>query len=180
MQTEGHKRDLVIGYEQGSLVIDGWDTSKQKYCHQVVYDKRTHQHRAPAYCYRDLITQLIEDKVPYRDEARKYEKIDASLKKEIVPRSHQSSALKAWEEAGYRGLVSLPTGAGKTILAVLCMAKLGRSTLVVVPTIDLLNQWQVVLRSFFKLEIGAYGGGEKNLQPITASTVKPLDLSMGI
>ena len=170
MQIEKKEREIVIDYEQGSLVIDGWNESHRKYCQEVVYDQRTRQHRAPAYCYRDLITSLMENKISYRDIARRYEKIDSVLAKEIVPRSHQHQALQAWQEAGYRGLVSLPTGAGKTILAILCMAKVGRSTLVVVPTIDLLNQWQVVLKNFFNLEIGAYGGGEKNLKSVTVAT----------
>ena len=170
MQAEDKEREIVIAYEQGSLVIEGWQKADYEYCQKVVYDKRTLQYRAPAYCYRELITKLMEAKRAFKDEARQYESIDTTLKSKIEPRPHQSKALKAWEEAGYRGLVSLPTGAGKTILAVLCMALVKRSTLVVVPTIDLLNQWQVVLRKFFSIEIGAYGGGEKNLRPITVAT----------
>lgn len=170
MTNKQGERDIVIGYEQGSLVIDGWNDLYRQHCQDVVYDSRTKEHRAPAYRYRDLVTQLIAEKLPFQDKARNYEIIDASLKKDIIPRSHQSKALQAWEEAGYRGLVSLPTGAGKTILAVLCIAKVARSSLIVVPTIDLLNQWRSVLRGFFNLEVGAYGGGEKNLKPLTVAT----------
>ena len=43
----------------------------------------------------------------------------------------QKSAMEAWLGGG-KGVVSLPTGAGKTILAVL-IAEVSRPTLVVVP-----------------------------------------------
>ena len=44
-------------------------------------------------------------------------------------------------EGGARGVVVLPTGTGKTHLANLAIEKAGRPTLVVTPTIDLMNQW---------------------------------------
>jgi superfamily II DNA or RNA helicase len=66
--------------------------------------------------------------------------------------------------------VQLPTGAGKTYLAILAMVKVARPTLIIVPTIDLMCQWQEVLGSFFDAEIGTLGGGSKNIQPITIAT----------
>ena len=39
----------------------------------------------------------------------------------------------------------LPTGSGKTFVAELCIAACKRSTLVVAPTIDLVNQWHRIL-----------------------------------
>jgi superfamily II DNA or RNA helicase len=38
-------------------------------------------------------------------------------------------------------VVVLPTGAGKTFVATLAIASRKRSALVVVPTLDLMNQW---------------------------------------
>jgi superfamily II DNA or RNA helicase len=64
----------------------------------------------------------------------------------------------------------MPTGAGKTILAVMAILRTQRSTLVVVPTIELLHQWHDTLKRFFATPIGMLGGGMKTTEPITIST----------
>ena len=46
----------------------------------------------------------------------------------------------------------------------------GRSTLVVVPTLDLMNQWYDLLLSSFEAEIGLIGGGYFELGAITVTT----------
>ena len=60
----------------------------------------------------------------------------------LTPRPYQDDALAAWLAAEGRGVVVLPTGAGKTVLALMATARLGLRTLVVVPTIELLYQWR--------------------------------------
>src|SRR5258708_6325633 len=57
----------------------------------------------------------------------------------IAPRPYQEEALTAWRAAGCRGVVVLPTGAGKTIVGALALADMRPCTLVVAPTIDLLH-----------------------------------------
>src|SRR5690606_40397608 len=57
------------------------------------------------------------------------------------PRPFQTEALAAWRGAGGRGVVVLPTGAGKSHLAVLAIEDRRRATLVVAPTLDLVRQW---------------------------------------
>ncbi len=64
----------------------------------------------------------------------------------------------------------LPTGTGKTFVALLAIAKTARPALVVTPTIDLLNQWYGELATAFGEPIGLIGGGHYDLQPITVST----------
>ncbi|GIT63244.1 MAG: hypothetical protein Ct9H300mP21_07900 [Pseudomonadota bacterium] len=56
------------------------------------------------------------------------------------------------------GVVTLPTGAGKTFLAVMLIAETGRPTLIHVPTIDLMGQWKGVLSEYFETPIGLLGG----------------------
>ena len=55
-----------------------------------------------------------------------------------TPRPYQEEAIAAWARHDGRGVVVLPTGAGKTVVALAIAARLGLRTLVVVPTIDLL------------------------------------------
>lgn len=161
---------MGLRYEQGTLVLaasaEMWATRLPGF----QLDPRTKNWRAPAFRYRDIVVTAVENKLPLLDEARAYQALHLTLKEAIVPREHQASALKAWRAQNSRGVVSLPTGAGKTILAVLAMVATQRPTLIVVPTIDLLLQWQAILQKYFGIPIGALGGGVRDLQAVTVAT----------
>ncbi|SME88626.1 DEAD/DEAH box helicase [Pseudobacteriovorax antillogorgiicola] len=159
-----------IEYDDGTLVIGNLPEELRNEVEHIVFDQRTKQWRSPAYQYRDIVYQAFQKKIPLEDRARAYDKLDLSLQQRIIPRDHQKKALESWESHGGKGVVCLPTGAGKTILAVLAMAKIKRPTLVVVPTIDLLHQWQKTLSVFFSVPIGSLGGGDRDIQTITVST----------
>lgn len=97
----------------------------------------------------------------------------------MTPRPYQEEALTAWRAAGYRGVVVLPTGAGKTLIGALAIADLALRALVVVPTIELLGQWRAALRTALGLgaeSIGVYGGGAHEVQPITVVTYESAQL----
>jgi len=92
---------------------------------------------------------------------------------QVKPRPYQDEALACWQVAGSAGVVILPTGAGKTLLAAMAIHQTGLWTLVVVPTLDLLQQWRAALTSALSLttdDIGIFGGGEKEVKPITVIT----------
>jgi superfamily II DNA or RNA helicase len=92
----------------------------------------------------------------------------------MAAREYQSEALEAWAKSEGRGVVVLPTGAGKTFVAALAIARMKVATLVIVPTIDLLQQWQVALAQYYGLKdkevIGLFGGGRQDLKPLTIIT----------
>ncbi|NET40104.1 MAG: DEAD/DEAH box helicase, partial [Cyanothece sp. SIO1E1] len=70
-----------------------------------------------------------------------------------------------------RGVVVLPTAAGKTYLAQLAMQATPRSTLIVVPTLDLMHQWYAQLTTTFPaVEVGVLGGGSRDRTPILVAT----------
>ena len=106
----------------------------------------------------------------YLDQARKYQRLSLKFRSQHPPRKHQALALKAWQASQGRGCCVLPTGAGKTYLACLAMAFVARSSCVVVPTIDLLEQWREVLWQSFGVKVGVWGGGQKRIAPITVMT----------
>lgn len=172
MSAVSGQKELKLTFDLGMLTIKGLDQSlvEQLSIDELTFDKRTLLWSAPAYAYRRIVSYLHRQNLAFVDHARRYKKIDLNLQQEIIPRDHQQAALDAWKKAAGQGVVSLPTGAGKTILAVLTMVAINRSTLVVVPTIDLLLQWQQVLQNFFGVKIGAYGGGFKELADVTVST----------
>ncbi|BDI29126.1 ATP-dependent helicase [Capsulimonas corticalis] len=92
---------------------------------------------------------------------------------DVTPRPYQQEALAAWSAAGARGMVVLPTGAGKTMLALTAIAAMQVSTLVVAPTIDLLHQWHDTICARFGMEpdaVGMIGGGFRTRRPVTVIT----------
>src|SRR5216684_883950 len=92
---------------------------------------------------------------------------------QIEPRPYQNEALTCWLAEGSAGVVILPTGAGKTLVAAMAIHETGLWTLAVVPTLDLLQQWRAALASTLSLsadDIGIFGGGEKEMKPITIIT----------
>ena len=159
----------LIRFELGTVVLENGDAYGQQIS-SLKWDARTLQWRAPAFYYRNIVLFFHNAGIPLADKARLYAKVETNLTKQVVPREHQQLALNAWIKADKIGVVSLPTGAGKTFLAVLAIQKTQRPTLIIVPTIDLLLQWQTVLRSHFAMPIGGLGGGMHDLKEITVST----------
>ncbi len=161
--------NVSLHFDKGTILLYGPEDSQLTLLESVVWDDRTQCYRAPAADYRRLVTTLREQKIPFQDHARKFSVETFPLKKKINPRSFQQEAVEAWMTE-QRGVVALPTGAGKTILAVMLIAKTGRPTLIHVPTIDLMRQWKEVLSEYFDSPIGLLGGGINDIQPITVAT----------
>ena len=93
-------------------------------------------------------------------------------------RPYQDEALSAWRAARGRGVVVLPTGAGKTHVACLAIDDRRRSTLVLAPTLDLVRQWYDVLRATFGVPVGVIGGGDYGVEALTVSTYDSAYLHM--
>ncbi|HEY0605487.1 MAG TPA: DEAD/DEAH box helicase family protein, partial [Herpetosiphonaceae bacterium] len=94
-------------------------------------------------------------------------------KLQFEPRPYQAEAIESWLNHEGRGVVVLPTGAGKTVVALMALARLKLRTLIVVPTIELLYQWRdaVVERlQIPKRSVGVVGDGHKEWRPITVIT----------
>lgn len=163
----------MIAYDCGTLLVTppaGDALAARITAETCQWDERSRTFRAQASSYRKLVTALHEVKLPYEDRARAYELQGWALAEAITPRPHQSEALAAWSDAGRQGTVCLPTGAGKTILAIMAMAAVKRPTLILVPTIDLMWQWAALIERFFRMPAGLLGGGEHRLEPVTVAT----------
>lgn len=72
----------------------------------------------------------------------------------LTLRTWQQDALREWVAQGRRGIVSVVTGGGKTVFALACIADLRPETsLIIVPTLALLDQWWDEAAAFFDLEL---------------------------
>jgi superfamily II DNA or RNA helicase len=125
--------------------------------------------RHPALEYGPIVEEYRKWGIEFEDNALKAPP-SPKLRSSYQPRDYQAEGVEAWARAGRRGIVVLPTGAGKTVLAVKAMEALGEATLVVVPTIVLLEQWLATLREAFGVEVGAVGGGFAEVLPVTVAT----------
>jgi hypothetical protein len=124
--------------------------------------------RCEAHHYLAIKPWLFENRV--RDNVPRWEALSLQLQETREPHDYQTAALDAWQKAGSRGSVILPTGAGKTFVAIQAIARSACSTAIIVPTIDLLHQWYARLANSFACEIGVYYGGEKTILPVTVTT----------
>ncbi len=161
---------LKVDFDKGTLILQNVPEEIESQLPDIRWDERTLTHRAPAYRYRHIISQLRAHDIPYEDTARQFTVKNFTNQKTLSPYPYQSEAIDAWHANGKRGVVSLPTGAGKTFIAILLIAETQRPTLVHVPTIDLMHQWSDVLKEHFGQEVGLYGGGQHELHDLTVTT----------
>jgi superfamily II DNA or RNA helicase len=160
---------LTLRFDGGTLLLTGPPELLVTLPH-CKFDPRTGDHRAEARWYRPLVEFLRERKIAYQDEARQYQPTPWTLHDRRRPFPHQEEAVELWWRQGGRGIVVLPTGTGKTFVAILAIARAGRPSLIVAPTIVLMNQWYADLRAAFAADVGLLGGGSYDLRPLTVAT----------
>lgn len=163
---------IRLRFDAGTLLVDGLPLGDSRGIPGLEFDPRSGLYRAEAIWYRPIVQHLLDHHIPYEDTARAYGNKPTpwpiQIEKPAFP--HQREALEAWWKAGGRGVVVLPTGTGKTHLANLCIEKAKRPTLVITPTIDLLNQWYDELTLCFGVEVGLIGGGSYEIKDLTVTT----------
>lgn len=169
---------VCLRFVAGTVEITGLPADASFLPASCAWDERSACLRAPAYRYADVVRALRGQKIAHRDEARRYETLDSPALVHREPRPYQTGAFAAWRAAGFRGLVVLPTGAGKTLVAHLAIDDRKRSTLVVAPTLDLVHQWHDGLRATFGCAVGIVGGGDYDLRPLTVTTYDSAYLHM--
>lgn len=154
-----------IYYQGGTLVLKAVDASAPP---PPPFQLIKEHWRCEGYHYGTLHNWLRQQHI--RDTVPRWQPLDLSLHDNRQPHDYQQAALAAWEQAGSRGSIVLPTGAGKTFVAIHAIHRTNRSAVVVAPTIDLLHQWYARLVNAFQTAVGVYYGGEKNIQPLTVTT----------
>lgn len=171
--------DIRLVFQGGTVRIEGLPeeaaTNLPPACQ---WDGRDCVYRLPAIAYPDVVLWLRAKNLAFADEARAYAVLDAPPAARHEPFPYQREALAAWAAHRFRGVVVLPTGAGKTYVATMAIAGRQRSTLVVVPTLDLLNQWYDILAAAFARKIGVLGGGYHEIEDITVTTYDSAHLHM--
>ena len=124
----------------------------------------------------------IQDRVGYVDG----EALELALRETAMSgddwglRDYQVHAVDAFYGDGIEGgsgVVVLPCGAGKTMVGLAAMAKLGMRTLILCTNVTALRQWKTEILDKSTLtedEIGEYSGSSKAIKPVTLSTYQML------
>ena len=178
MQSNGTRSvqggPIVLGFVSGTLTVQGIDSNHdlvEQFAGQLKWDARSHCFRCAGHHYAEIVKWLVRASQPFEDQAGKYERpkleYDSGGR---TARAYQQEALEAWLKQGGRGVVVLPTGAGKSLVAMLAIANRQRSAIVVVPTLDLVRQWYDQLKAAFGVDVGLLGGGEYDIRPLTVAT----------
>lgn len=161
---------VTIDFDYGTLVLDGEKEDLALIAGYCTPDPRIGKLRSEAKHYAPIVLTLHRSGIPFTDRARDFSPLELILRSSLEPRPYQREAVRAWKKNDRRGTVVLPTGSGKSYVAQLAMRATQRPTLVVAPTIDLVQQWAAQLAAAFPVPVGMLGGGSRDVQPITVST----------
>ena len=163
-------RTPKLKYHRGTLILHPPPRGKV-WIDYATWDDRVEKFRIPAIFYRQLVGTLQGENTDFVDEAKEFLALELNPSMAMEPYLHQKEALQAWKQSQRNGVVVLPTAAGKTYLAQLAMEATPRSTLVLVPTLDLMHQWYAhLLAAFPDVEVGLLGGGSRDRTPILVAT----------
>ena len=169
---------LSLVFEFGTLALRGLAQGGASLPPPCQWDARSGCYRAPAIAYADVVRALVRQGVAYEDKARRYGELESGARVMREPRPYQVEALKAWRERRGRGVVVLPTGAGKTQVALMAIDDRKRDALVIAPTLDLVRQWYDQLKQSFGVAVGIVGGGDHEVRPLTVTTYDSAHLHM--
>jgi superfamily II DNA or RNA helicase len=155
----------VLHFVKGVLALKGWSGNPGK----QLGIKWTHQPEtnfwvANASQYRAITKTGLTDQVPAWQELEPLEEVHLHK-----PRGAQVEAIAAWKKAGY-GMVWMPTGTGKTEVALHIIRDLGKSALIVAPTRDLMYQWQRRIAKGLDYQAGLIGDQHYSIKAISVAT----------
>jgi superfamily II DNA or RNA helicase len=159
---------LTLFHQAGTLVLVGASESERGAIPPQFQWKHAHW-RCEAYRYHEILPWLRRKKV--HDSVPQWEgDLPLTIQDGRQLHDYQTAALRAWQKAGSRGGLLLPTGSGKTVVAIHAIYRSRCSALIVVPTIDLLHTWFIKLSHAYGGGIGVYYNAEKIIKPITVVT----------
>ncbi|MGC1122493.1 MAG: DEAD/DEAH box helicase family protein [Candidatus Methanofastidiosia archaeon] len=156
---------MILQFYKGTIQIQG-----EYHIPNTTWDERSRTYRAQALYYKEIIIYLRESAIEYIDSVLNLVPCP-ELAFSVELRDYQQEALSRWLK-DKRGVIVLPTGAGKTYVALKAMEAANCATLIVVPTLDLVDQWKETISrvSSEDVEVGEYTGRTKVLKALTVTT----------
>jgi superfamily II DNA or RNA helicase len=157
--------DASVYFQGGTLILQHTDPIEHvPFPFQFVKSRW----RCEAYRYQTLLPWMHEQGM--RNAIPRWQHLTLALQDTRELHEYQIQALDTWKQEHGRGSIVLPTGAGKTLVAVHAILHVSASTVILVPTTSLLYQWYALLTNVFQTEIGVYYSSEKRVLPVTVTT----------
>ncbi len=161
---------MRLVFDRGTLLLEGWpEGSAPEGVPGVLWDPRVRRWRAPAHRHGEVVLALERLGMRVADAAAPPTDTPPAVTPPAL-RPYQASAKLAWQLAGHRGTVVLPTGSGKTRLAMAAIADLQMPTICLVPTRVLLHQWHAELSRICPTPVGMLGDGVRDPKDLTVAT----------
>jgi superfamily II DNA or RNA helicase len=151
-----------LQFDRGTLILDAALAG-------AVFDERTRNWRASAHRYRTVRDVARVDGVALDDRIIPHWRARSTKWGHVALRSYQSEALSAWMTTMW-GTIVLPTGSGKTHIALAAAAALRAPTVILVPTRVLLAQWAEAVRAIHAGPVGVVGDGVHSVEDVTIMT----------
>jgi superfamily II DNA or RNA helicase len=162
--------DVELRFDRGTILLIGSSNGVNLAdAPGALWDRRVRTYRAPAGRHSVLKRWLRANGVGFQDISPRPRSVPEAWSA-VDLRTYQEAAVSAWELARRRGVIALPTGSGKTRLALAVMQRTQLSALCLVPTRVLLDQWSREVSAVYRAAIGCYGDGVRRLAPITIAT----------
>ncbi len=174
MHAENQIRNVTLTFDRGTLVLHGVlqrDLSNLNLLPLCTWDPRVNAWRCDAIQYptiRNHLAQHLTDRFTNHIPAPPRVTFKPVELPELRP--EQNDALNAWEQSDRRGQIIMPTGAGKTEVALAAMARCQIATLIVAPVRDLMYQWHRRILYALGCDAGIVGDNLHNLKPVTVTT----------
>jgi superfamily II DNA or RNA helicase len=168
------QRQISLSFDRGTLLLTGLQRNESPNIAGLSvwqWDMRVGAWRCDAIQYSSIRTLLNQRFMPsFRDDVP--QPVHVSWAKIRLPRlrTEQAEALAAWTQADRRGQIIMPTGTGKTEVALAAMAETRIATLVVAPVRDLMYQWHRRILAAFDYDAGIVGDNLFDIKPITVTT----------
>ena len=189
LASDGNGESIDVFWNWSNHESDVFRANKAKSSFEILWNNEN-----PNVCVYDLPSSIKQKFL----EISKNENFDELLYKVIdkksenktkiklkTPRKHQKEALDNWVANGRRGLFEHATGSGKTFTAICAIRDSlnnGELPLILVPSIDLLNQWKNELKtelSDISPSIFLCGGGNNKWKDYLSQISDPLALESG-
>ncbi|AWR97811.1 ATP-dependent helicase [Acidianus sulfidivorans JP7] len=137
---------------------------------EITYDRVNKIFLSYPFYYNTLKEAFIENGLRVKELTLNFKKFEFQTNIQI--RDYQNEAIQKWKENNFKGVVALPTGAGKTIIGIKAIEETKVPTLIITFTREQLMQWrdQLIRNSTIRPEIGLYYSNIKQIKPITLST----------
>lgn len=162
-----------ISFDQGTLLLGGFsDEGVAKiFAHlNWVMDNRVGKFRIDACRYADVQRAISQVAGRVSNDVAQWQKV--KWPKNLLPvlRPQQVQAVEAFLQADKNGVVVMPTGTGKTVVALAIAQQLAVSCLVVAPIRDLMYQWHRRIQEYLGYDAGIMGDNTFDVRPVSVTT----------